>query len=358
MKFIKNNIKLIIFILVFITIFILFNIFFNRPVDYTIEYDNSDYHIKESYDIKTSMYSFIVYNDEHKYEYAFEHKYLKDRKIVDKIEWYENDNSVCLSLSSKVGYGSPICNNGNNYYDYRINDKKDEVVNNNEFAIFDNNNDYFIWNGYGLTNKTKNIEYKFLSNESYTNNSSYQYKDYIIFADYDQKREFNKFYIYDNKKKEVNEWKINYNISFDSYFLGYYNDDLYLYDVSNQREYRLNIDKKKIKVVSKGDMVYYFDGEFKKINKNILVYNITPFKYNNSINYYVLDNTLYYSYFNSNIKVKASNKKIKDIIYTDKNKVYYISDDKLYSFDIVDGEKLLAKYFEWNFNYKDKIYVF
>jgi hypothetical protein len=358
MKFIKNNIKLIIFIIVFIGIFALFNIFFNRPVDYTIEYDYSDFHVVESFVTKDEMYTFKVSNDNHTYEFAFNHKYNKFRKILNKLDSFDNNDYLCLSIGTKFAESSIICNKDNDYYDYKLNNNTEDISG-NDFTIVNNDNEYYIWNGYGITNKNTNNEYKFLSNESYTNNLYYQYKDYIIFADYDQKREFNKFYIFDNKKKTIHEWKINYTISFDSYFLGYYYDDLYLYDVTNETEYRLNIDKKKIKTVSKNGMVYYYDGEFKKINKNILIYNITPFKYNNIINYTLLDDKLYYTYYGSDVRIRITDKKVKDIIYTDiNNKVYYISDDKLYSFDNNNGEQLLAKYFEWNFDYKDKIYVF
>ena len=39
------------------------------------------------------------------------------------------------------------------------------------------------------------------------------------------------------------------------------------------------------------------------------------------------------------------------------NDIYYISDDKLYVYSSFDGDKLLVENFEWNFNYKNIVFI-
>ena len=92
--------------------------------------------------------------------------------------------------------------------------------------------------------------------------------------------------------------------------------------------------------------------ELSDLNKEI------KFKKDTVYNYEVINNKLYISYLGGNNKIQISKLKVKDIVYIDNDVVYYLVDDKLYMYDKLYGEVLLLNYFEWNFNYKNMIYIY
>ena len=73
-------------------------------------------------------------------------------------------------------------------------------------------------------------------------------------------------------------------------------------------------------------------------------------------NYILEDNTLYLEILN--YKIKVSDKKVKQIVYTSGKKVFYLSEDKLYQYEYLNNEELLLKNEEWNFNYNNHIFIF
>ena len=360
MKYIKDNIKIILFIIVLIIIVVIFNIFIHRSVNYTLEYDYNDYHIVESFDKDRNMYLFNIKYQDNSYDFDLSHKYSSKRKIINNIDSFDRDDYKCISINVFDINSSTVCNKDNDYYDNEITIKNDNklIKDVNNVSIYDDGFNYLIWTGYGFKDLLNEKEYNVLSNESYTNDLVYQFKDYIIFADYDQKREFNKFYIYDNKKKEITSWELKFSISFDSYFMGYINDDVYLFDVSNQREFRINIEKKRIKKINKNDMALYYNCGKQDINVNKLIYNKMLFEYDTVYNFNTLNNKLFYNYYKSDKNIRVSDLDISKIIYSNNDQVYYMSDNSLYSYKIGEGERKLAESFEWNFDFINKIYVF
>ena len=334
--------------------------FINREINYSIEYDYNEYHIIETYDKDRDYYLFNISKDNNQYDFDISHKYSRKRKLIKNINSFDRDDYKCLSINVYNIDSNTICNKDNDYYDNNITiDNPESVIKEeNNYTIYNDSFNYLVWTGYGLKDIYNNKEYNVLKDESYTNDLVYQFKDYIIFADYDQKREFNKFYIYDNLKKDIYSWDIKMNISLDSYFLGYIGDDIYLFDVSNQREFRINIKKKKIKIINSGEMVLFYDNGKQNININKLIYNKVLFSYDTLYNFSVLNNKLYYNYYQSDKKIRVSDKEISNIIYSNNDQVYYMSSNTLYSYKVGEGEKKLAQSFEWNFDYLNKIFVF
>jgi hypothetical protein len=334
--------------------------FINRETNYSLEYDFNEFHIKEIYDKDRDLYTFNINTDNYNYDININHKYTNKRRIVNNISSFDRDGYKCISINVYDIDSNVICNKDNDYYDNTITIKNDnnKLYEKNNISVYSDNYDYLIWNGYGFTNINNDKTYNVLSNESYTNSLAYQFKDYILFADYDQKHEFNKFYIYNNKKKEISSWQLPFYISFDSYFLGYIGNDIYLFDVSNERELRLNIEKKKIKKVNKNGMSVFYDNGKTNINTNKLIYNQLLFKYDTLYNIFKFDDKLYYKCFNSNKYIRLSDLKVDNILYTNNDQVYYMSGNSLYSYKIGEGEQKLAESFEWNFDYLNKIYVF
>lgn len=355
--------KYIIFIAFIIIVIVSSFMFFNKPKSYEIKYVKDDFEIVENYDLKRKLYSFTLSNKKDEFYFILDKKYTKARKIVDKIDVINKKNNKCVSInvdSNKLPY---VCKSENEYIDgYIAGIKgKEETKKVNSYVnvdIFDKKLDYLIWDGFGLVDLHNKKEYHFLKKESYNNNLSYQLDDKIVFADYDAKRTFNKFYIFDNKAKKVEEWKFDYDISIDSYFMGHIGKYIYMFDKKNATQYRLDLNKKKIKITSNKDASIFFDKEETTISNSKIQFKEMLFNYDEVYNYVIENGSLYlkYCYFDKKIKVSSNN--VTSIVKTSGNTVFYLADDTLYSYNPYGGEKKLLQNFEWKFSYQNKIIIF
>ena len=356
----KRNIIILIVILIITSVVISL---FMRKKDYEIVYIKDNYIVKESYKKDNNSYYFNIHDDEYSFDFLMNIKRLKEKQVISKIESITKDKYLCLTITVDDSTSDVICSDGLLYVDSFIAgvntieaDEKKSTKNNVD--IYDESHDYYVWNGYGIKNIIDNKEYKFLKNESYDNSLSYKLNDYIIFANYDDERETNILYIFDYNKKKMKKWKIKYNISFDSYFLGNLGNDIYLFDKKNEVEYRINPEKKKIKIVSKNEMGIYFNEIWDKLPLNKFTYNNLQFKYNNNYNYILENGILYLRLKDSDNKIRVADYNIDYIIEVNDNTVYYFSLDSVYSYNLTDGSKKLLTAFEWNFTNKNKIFVF
>ena len=223
----KKYIRLLSVFIILIGIYVYFQ---SKAVNY--KYSVDDYLIKEKYDKKNDYYSFTLNKDEYTFYFAIKHSYDSKRKHVNKVNTNNNEDSVCISIETKIGNSETICKRNDSYENLSLkNDVKYEPVDNFEdIKIYDKSYNYYEWNGYGLKDVLSKKTYNVLDKESYNNSLSFKYDKYIIFANYDEKNEFKKFYIFDTKSKKYNILKLKNSISFDSYFQGVYNDKVYLFD--------------------------------------------------------------------------------------------------------------------------------
>ena len=72
---------------------------------------------------------------------------------------------------------------------------------------------------------------------------------------------------------------------------------------------------------------------------------------------YEIDNGLYVKYLDCPSRKKISNRNVKEIVTTIQNKVYYLAGESLYYYTEETGEVEVMSYFEWNFNYKNMIFI-
>ena len=354
--------KLIFFISVFILMIIGFIFIINKAKDYEINYKYEDYEVIEKYNVKDQIYSFTIKKDDIEFYYILEAKYSKNRKLVKEFKLDETNQFTCGTLNVNGNILPVQCLKDKVYYDEsyikNIGDDPKLLRESNSIQIYNDDYKYYVWNKKGIYNINDREEYNFLKKESYTNNLSYTINNYIIFADYDSTRTFNKFYIYDNNKKKIDEWKLDFNIYFDSYFMGDYDGYVYLFDRKDKNEYRLDITKKKIKRVSNLDGGKVYQGDWQDISLEKLVYNDYLFSNNKAYNYEIVDNQLYLVLYKSKYKIKVFDKEVQYIFMSNKDKVFFLSGDSLYSFDLTNGSKLLLKSFEWNFSHENKLFIF
>ena len=150
-------------------------------------------------------------------------------------------------------------------------------------------------------------------------------------------------------------------IHFDMYYLGYIDNKVYLFDKSDLKEYEIDLNKKKVKVVSDSEKAFYYDAGKSDISINKLKYNNISFNYNYLYNSSIVDKNILININRkglTNFKYVISNSSVSDIIRRNEYDIFYISGENLYKYNIYKGEQLLLNNFEWNFNYRNKIFVY
>ena len=193
------------------------------------------------------------------------------------------------------------------------------------------------------------------SKDIYNLNLIYQYDNYLLIPDYEQDYIFDKIYVINTEKAQKSTINLRFETYFDSYFLGNYKNDVYLYDLKNNQEYYIDIKKGKIYKTENKILV---NNEWQKISSQTFQKEKPTFTKDKAITYIINNNKLYEKIYNSNNLYLVSNREVKQIVKVDNLDVYYISSDTLYKYNPIDGEKALLRYSEWNFNYKNMVFIF
>lgn len=362
---------IIIPIIVLILILILILIFSkNKNNSYSVEYNIDNYKINESYDQEYLSYYFEVEYNNKKYPFIFPNNRLKDKKIIQDVEYIEKDNISCLNIISNYFETMPLCYNNNTLQDFGLTDL--EELNNyrknistidkelNNYIIYDDNINILIWNykGFNYIKNTQINEIKLFNKDIYEIPFYMSLNNYILIPDYEQEYTFNLIYVIDTDTMSISKWNIDYNISFNSIVLGTNNKSIFILDKQNQKEYELVPHKEKIRIVSsktKG-IIYEYD-KSKKVSINSLINNNSYFKYYNKYNYELINNSLYLSYMDFNLKYKITKQSVDKIVFINNESVYYISKDKLYGYNPFQGEYLIMSYNEFIYNKNIPIYI-
>lgn len=357
---------------VILLIIILAIIIFKIPHNYKISYKVKKTEVKEEYNKKLKIHYLKINKDNKIYEFITN---KKGRKVVKDIDYFQKDKNKCLSISTKEETLRPVCYSNKELKDiallndkeinkhYKIKSKtKDLNTTYNNIVIHNlNNTSYLLWNYRGFYYLKNNIT----DNINITDKDVYNLKvitrinNLLLLADYQEEYQFNKFIIINLENGKKEQWKIDYDISMDSYILGSYNKSVYLVDKKAKVEYEIVPSYKKIRIVGTSDRkgTIYNNG-FEKIALNKLVKEELSFKKEESYNYKIKNDQLYLSLYNSSNNILITNNKNLKIVDKNKDSVYYLSDNKLYSYSPLEGEKLLLENFEWNFNYENMIFAF
>lgn len=366
LKKIKKRKLLFIFLLL-----LLFYVFFHSK-NYEKEYFIGDTKVIEKFNKKESVYEFYFYTKEKEFFAAFSHKYFLSKKLVKEVEIKEKDNNFCIiPKSNKINF-YPLCLQNDRLISYHlINNeeldfssfKKEIEFRENSFNSITmynlNNKKYYIWNydGFLILSDKEQKKVKLFQEDVYNIPLTIKVGNKLLIANYDSKYEFNTLYILDSKKDKAREMNLGKMISFDSYFLGATNKKAYLVDKKNKKEYEIDPKKLKLKsIVADNQGKIIKNSLWESISINSLVNNEDKFTYQRITNFKIENDILYK--VENGYQTKLSEKKVKDIIYQDQNTIYYLVEDKLYYYNDDSGEILALSNFEWNFNYKNLIYIF
>ncbi len=347
-------------------------------------------------------------------EYAIKIKYLnkeyilrlnrnisEKRKIVSQIYYFKDDTYECLLpvIDGKV-YTDFMCYSGNIIYNYHDIYGYDKLLDQYVLGVDIYNIDKFTDNlnnekkVNGVKFYTNNIKdynisittydgiislydhVKLFENDVYNNKLSAFVDNYYIVADYNNNYEFKDFYIVDILTNKVSTLKSKYEISLDSYIEGIVDKKIYLYDKDNEIQYEIDIERKKINIVSNEDKIkFYKNGKWEIINKS-KAYNELYFDYTSLDNLFpdyektIETDKYYYLFENSNdgynlYRVDKANIKILSFIcFIKTNQVnvkddylYFVYNNRLYYYSDITGLKTVLEYNELEYNSTIKYYI-
>lgn len=368
--------KIYILITVVILIFIYYLYQINLPRSYTLSYKMSDYFIEENYEKEKKIYTIIIDYKKKKYPLTLMDNYDKNRKIVDKIDYVNINDEKCLTvLIQNIKY--PICYDKEDLKDFRLLSEdikevyQDMTINHSNIITdtYKNINIYnyfdkkiYIWNykGYDFINKKNNRTFNLISKEDYYNSLTYFNDKYIITPNYDTEYYFDEYFVLDIINNELSSIKLDNDISYSTYYQGEVKKNIYLVDKKNKKQYKLNIKKEDLKTVGTekklGVTYNKSKNKWESISLNKLVNKEHKFSNELLYDYQIINNKLYLLI--GNYKILISNNKVKAIVHTNNEEVFYIVEDVLYAFSPHAGEVKLIENNEWNFNYTDKIYIY
>ena len=367
----KKSVKVSLFLILLLIIVVIFLISFFKTKSYSLEYNIDKYSINENYVKEDKTYYYEITYNKIKYNFIYESKYLRTKKLITNIKKHEYEDYVCLEIESKHISSNPICSKESELIDYRLVpdelelDKlqKEETEKTYEnYIIYNNDNNLLVWNYKGFNYiKEDNIEkINIFKKDIYEIPLVSIVNNYLILPDYEQQYIFNKIYIINLKNLKVETWKLKYDISFDSYILGTNDKSIYLLDKKNKTEYELVPHKKKMRIIATDNRngIFYKYGNQEKIRVNDLVNSKQEFIYHNNYYYEIIDNKLYLSYLSYNLKTKVSDLNVNKIINIHNDEVYYLVEDTLYKYDLKYGETKLMKYEEWKDNNQNSIIIY
>lgn len=387
--------KKYILLIVLVVLIIICNLLLNvKYLVYNLKYDNETFNIKELY--KNGSNYIEIKHDDKIYPIRLN---TKNRRVINKIYYYKDKNLECIF---------PVIDNINldvmcykedilyNYFDIKGENKKldkyiktikeynkDTFLNKEEIknikhtiTLFNNediNKNIAITTYKGLM--IDGMEIELFKNDIYNNKISSFVDNFYLIADYDKEYEFNDFYLVNIKTKSIEKIKTKYDISFDSYIQGIVDNKIYLYDLDNQNQYEIDVNRKIVKVISSKDKIrYYKSNKWETISKpsKELYFDYIPLS-KDFIRYdYVLESDNYYYLFKKNndeynlYRVDKENINIYkyigvvpsiDIhIYDDY--LYYISNNKLYYYSDSTSFRTILIDTEFTFNNTIKYYIY
>ena len=367
----KKKLRLLLIIFLIIT-FLLLIIF--KDNSYSKVYDIDEYKVTEEFNDKQSYYYFQIKYNSLDYELLINHKYSGE-KLITNITKYSEKEELCLVLELTIGNSTLVCSKDNKLINWNLisDNLKDKIPSElikeysensyteKDIAIFNNiASKIYIWNykGFDIIENGKLKTLNIFDDDVYDTNLIAKVNNYIIIPNYNQKYNFNKIIILNTKTDEIEEWELNYEISYDSYVMGSYENSIYLVDTKNKIQYELVPHKQKARIIAtKNSQGLIYKKEWQKMTVNQMINNKETFTFNIIYNYQIASQKLYLSYINSPNTIQVTNNQVDKIVAINDNEVYYLSQNKLFYFNIYDGEKLLAQKEEWLFNNENKVFI-
>lgn len=371
----RKKTKIVSLIIIISIILLIFIIKLNLKKSYSIDYKIDEFNITENYSKTDKVYFFKITYEEQTFSLMSSIKYQRKNKIIKEIEPYTEGETTCLKVMSEDTTLSTVCTQNSEQIDshlitdylkeqLEINEESENVhYENDKYKIYNNEHELLIWQYKGFDYFENNLkDHNFLelfSKDIYSVPLTAIINDYLFIPDYEQNYVFNKAFVINLKKQKIEEWELDYDISYDSYILGVNEKSIYLVDKKSKIEYELVPHKQKMRIVGtvnkKG--IIYQNGKAEKVSLTKLVNENQKFTYKHKINYHLEDGTLYKTYLEDDNKIKISNEKVDKIILTREDDIYYLSKDTIYKYNEIKKERKLIEYSELEFNSDSLIFI-
>ena len=346
------------------------------------------------------------------YNFQFYREFKDNNKIVKDILFYDGDYKCLLPILSDDVHVDFQCYKDKEYYNYQDikgkDSKLDKYINklskekNNEDMFKDNKKDsskygkitYYKNNlpdGYILSftdlkgvvslNNKKIVSNEIFDNDSYSRELSAFYDYYYVSADYNAKQNFSEVYVLNMLTGKKKILKTPDYISFDSYIQGVVDGCVYLYDINNEKQYKINIKESLVTEVgnAKKEIRYYNNGwttissirannkvlfKIKETKTTDYYYLIKDGEELSGFYYYFYENENGYSLYRVNVQDKSIRKylfdvkNINDVVFYE-DYIFFKDDNAIKSYSDYTGIKTIVVYneLEYNDNIKFNAYV-
>lgn len=377
-------------IFVVIAFLILKSIFYILDNNHEIEYNIGNFDVKEKFEIKDGkhIYTYNLKNEDFEITFDVDKNFNKSEKTIEDIKYFEDEKCILpIFKNGEIIYDVMCKNDDTVYFAYDLTQKipvknvkkykSDHFLDNASAKNYESNRIYksnipenhylFVENYKGIVlinNEVTTI--KLFDNDIYKKELSTVVGKYYLVANYNDELTFKSFYLVNlvnGKQKEIRS--VN-PISFDSYIQGVVNDDVYLYDLDNKVQYKIDLDTELVTKVAGNNNIKYYDGKWTTMTlkeateKKVFVpYNTTKFsnydKSDKLDKYYVYEKEgKYYNVYS----ISENNKKQRTFLFktSDPNSVTYLDGyiyfrkDNSYYYYSTKGIRKLIENTEMQFN--------
>lgn len=359
------------------------------------EHDNYFLEIKK----EDTVFSFQTYQD-----------FNNQTGILKNIYYYQNENYECILpiFDHNQILSDVLCKKDDIIYNYTTLKGKDQHLDqfvsnieeynkkqsSSEETKITNQIHYYKENmipehtlalveykGLYLVDKEKTKYVELFEKDVYNPELSTFLDNYYIIANYNADYTFRKISLVDVKTGDIQNIHFTYNISFDSYIQGIVDQNIYLFDCDNKRQYKIDIKNKKVEEIGdeKKNIKFYNNGKWTLITASTATNKKETFLYGEKSDIYEKIDKIgneksgYYYFYkkkDSGYEVYRSNVQDKDsktylfeiptlnrisyigeyIYYYDGNTVNYYSDKT--------GVQKAFTHTEYNFNNALNFYVY
>ena len=266
---IKKKIKIIIILFFIILLIPFFKKMFMKK--YNIIYEKNKYIINEiyKYENKNHNYEINIKNKEYEITYLLNEKFNKNKKIIENIKVYNEDDITCLlPLYKKDVELKLYCLKNNmqvsNYYlkdnksykkilnkakkydlkKYELGKSTKKVKN---LIIYFNNIDeediFTVWDykGINVLEKDKSNYIKILNYDLYDNIKSIIYDDYYVLFENNNVEGIKNIYYYDLIKNKLKVYNPDILLSKNFYINGVVDNLIFVTDIKTKKEYTINL---------------------------------------------------------------------------------------------------------------------
>ena len=382
-------------------------------ISYTLEADHLSFEITESYDKELNdMYTLEIKNGTNSFSYAVKNQFNKRKNIVEKIEFYQKDNLLCIYpvfLEAKV-VSEVECQIDGTTFTYESQKSNPEILSfvqslkvkgYQNLAWEENsieetetahsviyhknilNEDLItIWNyrNVEVVSSEKSYLSTVSSYEKYDNRHGALINEYYVIPVYENGKvfDFSKVLVFNFKENSGNQIELGTTLKQDTYINGVVDGILYYTDKDNLIQLSINPKTEEVELVGSREIeAKYYDGTWKNVN----IYDLTSTEKKFTFNYseipqlveknpvQVFDGNASYYYYTSDGKFYRLNKKTLDkpiLLFQATNPkevqviddtIYYVVDDSLYYYHQEYGTRKILKNKELKYNTKNRILI-